>query len=145
MRAAAAVLVGTHDFSAFRAVSCQARTAVRTVRRLDIVTHARAPEPPLADPGRMDLEDPHWDPRDPQGYPELVDVVVEGDAFLKNMVRILAGTLVDVGRGHLRERDVAAALAARRRDAAGQTAPPEGLTLLEVLWPSSPDSRRAPA
>ncbi|HEY6459423.1 MAG TPA: tRNA pseudouridine(38-40) synthase TruA, partial [Polyangiaceae bacterium] len=59
-------------------------------------------------------------------------IVVEGDAFLHNMVRILAGTLVDVARGRLEEGAIARALASKERRQAGTTAPAHGLVLEEV-------------
>lgn len=106
MRAAAALLVGTHDFAAFRAVDCGRKTTVRTLTRVEIV----------------------------ERFPVL-SIEVEGDAFLKNMVRILAGTLVDVGRGRRTVEDVAAALRTGERDCAGITAPAKGLTLVSVHYP----------
>ncbi len=103
MRHAARALVGEHDFEAFRAADCQAAHARRYLWCVDVVD--RAP---------------------------LLEIDVRGNAFCKNQVRIIAGTLVDVGRGRLRAEDVAAILAARDRTLAGVTAPPCGLTLDEV-------------
>ena len=59
---------------------------------------------------------------------------VEGDGFLRNMVRIIAGTLMEVGTGHRDPDSVPAIIDARRRDAAGKTAPPQGLTLMAVRY-----------
>jgi tRNA pseudouridine38-40 synthase len=106
-REEAARATGTHDFAAFRS-SADARE--NTVRTLRSVTVEEAPD----------------DAR-------LCYVVVEGDAFLHNMVRILVGTLVDVGRGQLAPGAVARALASRSRRDAGITAPPDGLCL-EQVW-----------
>jgi tRNA pseudouridine38-40 synthase len=72
MQAAASALCGEHDFRAFRASDCERRTTVRVVRRLDV---------------------------DRQGAQLAIEV--EATAFLKNMVRILVGTLVDLGRGQI--------------------------------------------
>lgn len=108
MRAAAAHLVGTHDFRAFSAVDDARENRVRTVTRVDV------------------LEGFRDDPR-------LVALVVEGTAFLKHMVRIVAGTLVDVGRGHRTPEDVARAVGPGAvRTMAGPTAPPQGLTLVRI-------------
>jgi tRNA pseudouridine38-40 synthase len=96
---------GTHDFAAFRSSGDERATTVRTLSRVDVEREA--------------------DPR-------VVAVVVEGDAFLYNMVRILAGTIVDVARGRLAEGAVARALAARDRRVAGTTAPAHGLVLERV-------------
>jgi tRNA pseudouridine38-40 synthase len=105
MRAAAATLVGTHDFGAFQAAGCSAKTTLRTLTRVEIVE---------TDGDQIDLE-------------------VEGNAFLRNMVRILAGTLVEVGEGRRAPESLAAALASGVRTDAGQTAPARGLTLMEVF------------
>jgi tRNA pseudouridine38-40 synthase len=106
MRAEAALALGTHDFAAFRS-SADARTnTVRTLASVDV----------------------SLDPADAR----LCRVDVEGDAFLHNMVRILVGTLVDVGRGHLPPGAIARALASGSRRDAGRTAPPDGLCLERV-------------
>jgi len=108
MRAEAADLVGTHDFRAFRAADCERETTVRSLWRVDIVER--------------------W-----QGRDDLVAVEVEGTAFLKNMVRVIVGTLVDVGRGRLPAGTVRARLADLDRTRGGMTAPPDGLYLDEVF------------
>jgi tRNA pseudouridine38-40 synthase len=105
IREAAAMLVGEHDFRAFRAADCERRTTRRIVRRLDV---------------------------DRQGA--LLTFEVEATAFLKNMVRILVGTLVDVGRGQLAPDVVARMLEGGDRTVGGMTAPPQGLTLLRVNY-----------
>ncbi|HRI54333.1 MAG TPA: tRNA pseudouridine synthase A [Pseudomonadota bacterium] len=104
MQAAAQVLIGHHDFRAFRAASCERLTTDRTVRRIAI--SAQGP------------------------YPAPVHIDVEATAFLRNMVRIIAGTLVYVGRGRLSAADVAALLRSGDRTRAGPTAPAHGL----ILW-----------
>lgn len=104
MAEAAQALLGTHDFSSFRCAECVAKTPVRTV-------HAVRLEP--ADGG--------------------LDLVFEGTSFLMHQVRIMTGTLVEVGRGRRRPGSLGAVLAARDRTRAGLTAPPEGLCL-EKVW-----------
>jgi tRNA pseudouridine38-40 synthase len=106
MRTAASFLVGEHDFAAFRAKDCERET---TVRRLSEVSVTEIKDDLFID--------------------------VKGDAFLKNMVRIIAGTLVDVGRGRLALQSVQEALRTGDRTAAGRTAPPNGLTLISVFYP----------
>lgn len=106
MRDAARALVGEHDFAAFRAAGCTAKT---TVRRIDTVNVTEHPN-------------------------DLLSIDVEGNAFLRNMVRILVGTLADVGRGALEVGQVAEILASRDRTKAGKTAPAHGLELVEVRY-----------
>lgn len=103
MRAAAAPLLGTRDFSSFASEIAPGGNAVRTVSSLD----------PSRDGPRL-----------------LLDVGADG--FLYNMVRAIAGTLLEVGRGRRPAAWVADVLAARDRRAAGPTAPARGLTLVRV-------------
>ena len=110
MQEAATHLLGEHDFSSFRAARCDARSTRRQLTRVDVST----PEP------------------------HLVRVVVEGDAFLRNMVRILVGTLVEVGRGRRAPGDIPGLIAARDRTLAGRTAPPQGLLLERVFYDEAP-------
>jgi tRNA pseudouridine38-40 synthase len=105
VRRAAAALVGEHDFRAFRASDCDRKTTNRIVRRLDV---------------------------DRQG--PLLRFEIEATAFLKNMVRIVVGTLVDIGRGRIGENATARMLATGDRGAGGMTAPARGLTLLRVIY-----------
>ena len=105
MQAAAEPLLGEHDFAAFRAAGCTART---TRRRIDDITIE-------ADGERV-----------------LVDV--RGNAFLRAMVRIVVGTLVEVGIGRREVAQVAEILASLDRTRAGITAPAQGLELMEVRY-----------
>jgi tRNA pseudouridine38-40 synthase len=97
--------LGTHDFASFRSAGDQRANTVRTLTRVAV---------------------------EREGDPRLLGVVVEGDAFLYNMVRILVGTMVDVGRGRLQPGAIARALPALDRRAAGTTAPAQGLVLEKV-------------
>jgi tRNA pseudouridine38-40 synthase len=104
-------LVGTHDFGAFRS-SHDARTnTVRSLKRVEVI--------------RAETDAPGRDPR-------VALIIVEGNAFLYNMVRITVGTLLDVARGKLEEGTVEKALASRDRKTLGITAPAHGLTLEHV-------------
>jgi tRNA pseudouridine38-40 synthase len=105
-----AAAIGTHDFAAFRSAGDERAVTVRTVTRVDVERGV--------------------DPR-------ILSVVVEGNAFLYNMVRILVGTMVDIGRGRLAPGAVARALESRERRLAGITAPAHGLVLEQVHldWP----------
>jgi tRNA pseudouridine38-40 synthase len=102
-------LVGEHDFASFQTVGSPRESTVRHVYDLSV---QRQPPP-----------DAH-----------LVYIEVEANGFLYNMVRAIAGTLVEVGRGAREDGWPAAALAQRDRSAAGRTAPPQGLFLLWVKY-----------
>ena len=111
MKKAARYLIGEHDFSSFRAIDCQAKTPVRTITRLDISTISGPYLYPCMDDGA------------------LIQIDVEGTAFLKQMVRIIVGTLIEFGLGRPPE-DMETILNSRSRKNAGQTAPAAGLTLV---------------
>jgi tRNA pseudouridine38-40 synthase len=106
MHEAAQRLVGTHDFTSFRATACQAKSPVKTLDVFDV---------------RRAGDEIHFHAR--------------GRSFLHHQVRNIVGTLERVGAGRLTADDVSAALAARDRAAAGATAPPEGLALVSVGYP----------
>lgn len=107
MRAAAAVLLGRHDFSSFEAAGSPRASNERTIYELTVERQA-------------------GDSLD------RIVVEVEADGFLYNMVRNIVGSLVDVGRGRQEVSWIAAVLAARDRKRAGMTAPPQGLFLVHV-------------
>jgi tRNA pseudouridine38-40 synthase len=103
MREAAALLVGEHDFSAFRSAECQAKTPVRTLHALEIEQHG-----------------------------ERMDFVLRANAFLHHMVRNLVGTLVTVGKGKRPPQWARQVLLSRDRGRAAATFGPEGLVLEKV-------------
>ncbi len=103
MHQAAQHLVGHHDFTTFRDTECQAKSPEKTLEALDVK--------------RLGNE---------------IHITARARSFLHHQVRIMAGTLVQVGKGRWTEHDVAEALAAKDRRKAGPTAPPEGLYLLGV-------------
>ncbi len=109
MRAAAACLVGTHDFRSFESSGSRRRSTVRTIHELTVAR----PHPAR----------PH----------ELV-IEIEADGFLYNMARAIVGTLAAVGRGKRPPEWVAQALAAQNRAQSGMTAPAHGLYLLRVIY-----------
>jgi tRNA pseudouridine38-40 synthase len=108
MRRSAAALIGTHDFAAFRASDCERDNTERRVTGVDVVENG-----------------------------PIVEIHVRGTAFLKNMVRIIAGTLVDVARGACSPDTVEKMLETGDRTIGGRTAPACGLTLVEVYFDES--------
>ena len=106
MRRASAVLVGMHDFAAFRSIGTEVASTERTIRRLE------------------------WREQ-PDG---LFVMEVEGDGFLRHMVRTIAGTLVEIGWGRWPASEMQAILDSRDRSRAGTTAPPQGLFLMSVMY-----------
>src|SRR4030067_1137606 len=115
MQAAAALLVGTHDFSSFRAMQCQAKSPVRTLRELTVTRHG-----------------------------EIVVINAAATAFLPNMVRNLVGVLMDIGAGEQEPEWARAVLAARDRTLGGITASPDGLYLTAVEYPAHLNIPRIP-
>jgi tRNA pseudouridine38-40 synthase len=114
MNAAAAHLLGEHDFRSFAAAAPEERTA-RSVRRLSV---------------------------EPRG--ELVRIEIAADGFLHHMVRTVVGTLVECGSGRRPPDEMTAVLAAASRVAAGRTAPAQGLYLAGVRYADGYDSFAEP-
>ncbi len=106
MAEAARDLVGEHDFSAYRALGCQARSPVRTVHRLEVLRRG-----------------------------ELVVLEVEANAFLHHMVRNMAGVLMEIGTGRRPVGWAREVLEGRDRTLGGVTAPPDGLYFVGVRYP----------
>lgn len=105
MRQAAQYLIGEHDFVSFCSIHRNVKTTVRTIYQLDIEKH-------------------HED----------LTIRIRGNGFLYNMVRIIVGTLLRVGRGYYTPEQVKEILEAKNREAAGVTAPPQGLMLMEINY-----------
>jgi tRNA pseudouridine38-40 synthase len=103
MQRAALLLIGRHDFSAFSAAGLETEDRVRTLTQLDV-----------------------------EARHERLRITASAEGFLRYMVRTIAGTLIDVGRGRRTAMSVGAALASRNRQQAGATAPAHGLTLVRV-------------
>ena len=123
---AAASLPGEHDFAAFQGRSSDALTTVRTVLSAELTEMNIHTDQPIA-LSPLDEGAPYADGR-------LLRFEITGTGFLRHMVRIIVGTLVDIGRGQMEVADLAAAMAARDRARAGQTAPPHGLMLWKVTY-----------
>ena len=105
MRQAAEYLVGEHDFASFCNVRTDVESTVRTITALDILQNG-----------------------------EEITIRITGNGFLYNMVRIIVGTLIRVGRGFYEPEKVKEILEAKDRKAAGVTAPAQGLMLMEIQY-----------
>lgn len=114
MHEEAQALCGTHDFAAFAASGSVATSTVRTIYRAQVTRSG-----------------------------ETVTLTVLGDGFLYNMVRIIAGTLMEVGTGKRAPGAIARAIATGDRLALGQTAPAKGLTLMRVLYGGDEETAQA--
>lgn len=102
MQRAARYFIGTHDFKSFCSVDAQVENTVRQIENVDVCKEG-----------------------------SLITIRVSGRGFLYNMVRIMAGTMMEIGRGRLEPEDIARILEAKDRSAAGPTAPACGLTLMK--------------
>jgi len=127
---AGASLVGRHDFSAFRDAGGRPTSPVRTIYRLEWERVPVAGALPFG-PGAGGRGDPVA-PGPLAG--DVLRLTVEGDGFLHHMVRVIVGTLLEVGRGRLEPQAVAVILSGRDRSRAGPTAPGHGLCLVSVAY-----------
>ena len=112
MRRARKYLLGKHDFSAFRASGCEAKSPVRELYRIDIKKKGN-----------------------------FIQLIFEGNGFVKYMVRNVVGTIVQVGKGYMAASQVGEILALRNRRKAGPTAPAYGLCLVKVIYNDSPEDK----
>ncbi len=138
MEQAAQYLVGTHDFKSFCSVQTQAETTVRQIDAAEVWEERcrtaggnRVHTAECADTNR---ETSSTDCAGNDKTEEGRDIVIRvaGRGFLYNMVRIIAGTLMEVGRGHIAPQEMERILEAKDRQAAGPTAPACGLTLVGI-------------
>lgn len=105
MRKGAAYLVGEHDFASFCNIKTDVESTVRTVKELEVLKNG-----------------------------DEITIRISGNGFLYNMVRIIVGTLIRVGRGFYEPEQVKEILEAKNRKAAGVTAPPHALMLMEIRY-----------
>ncbi len=110
MKQAASLLIGKHDFKSFCGNKHMKKSTVRTIFDIQI----------------SEIRDQH-------GLKEI-DIDYRGDGFLQNMIRIMTGTLIEVGSGRRSPSSMQEILASKNREMAGYTAPPQGLCLMEVKY-----------
>jgi tRNA pseudouridine38-40 synthase len=132
MQAAARLLEGRHDFAAFQASGAATKTTEREISSIKICTTEDTEEKPIRCTKILRL------PRVPRVLRggALITIEITGTGFLRHMVRIIVGSLVEIGRGRRDAAWLAQVLAGRDRRLAGPTAPPCGLFLLGVAYPS---------
>ena len=105
MEEAASLLIGTHDFKGFSSIKKTKKSTIRTIYNIEIKKTKKE-----------------------------IQITYTGNGFLHNMVRILTGTLVEVGCGKIKPEDITKALESTKRSDAGITAPPQGLFLVSVEY-----------
>ena len=105
MKKASKTLEGKHDFTSFRSTDCQAKSPIKTINSIKII--------------RKSSE---------------IEIWIKAKSFLHNQVSIIAGTLMMVGKAKWKKKDIERALKAKKRGAAGQTAPPWGLFLYSIKY-----------
>jgi tRNA pseudouridine38-40 synthase len=130
MQAGAQALIGTHDFVSFQSAGSERESTVRTIFAVEVRRRGAG----QGGAGDGEAETTFKAASSFHEHDAVVTIDVEGDGFLYNMVRAIAGTLAEVGRGRRSPESVAEIIAARDRRAAGQTAPAHGLTLLWVRY-----------
>lgn len=106
MKRASEYLIGEHDFSSFASVSSKKKTNIRTIHDITF-----------------------------EKNDGLVEIRITGDGFLYNMVRIIIGTLLEIGLGKMQPEEMEKILESGDRQKAGPTAPPHGLFLAQVMYP----------
>lgn len=105
MREACKYFIGKHDFKAFRSLGSSVKTTERTIKELYIESEG-----------------------------EKINIFITADGFLYNMVRIIAGTLVEVGLGKIKPEEISEIIEKKERANAGKTLPPQGLYLVKVEY-----------
>ena len=105
MENASKYLIGKHDFTAFRSIDCQAKSPIKTIDNITINNEG-----------------------------ELIEIYVEAKSFLMNQVRIIAGTLVDIGLLKKTNKDIQSALDNKDRKFSGPTAPSCALILQKIIY-----------
>ena len=105
MQEACKCFIGTHDFETFRNTGGAAKTTIRTINQCELIKNG-----------------------------DLIELHISGDGFLYNMIRIIMGTIIEVGIGNIRAEQIDEIIQSKNRKKAGKTAPAHGLYLSEVLY-----------
>jgi tRNA pseudouridine38-40 synthase len=131
MKKACPYVVGEHDFASFCAAGAQVQTTVRTIYDLEIFVTELGRATKAALPEAVDTAFPVRIENAPN---RMITIRVRGNGFLYNMVRIIAGTLLEVGKGRIQPEEMAEIIQACDREKAGPTAPAKGLELVEIAY-----------
>ncbi|MDH5561747.1 MAG: tRNA pseudouridine(38-40) synthase TruA [Deltaproteobacteria bacterium] len=117
LKNAGQLVVGTHDFTAFRGKLCQSQSPIKTIHSLEITSR--------------DIE-----------FGRVIRLEINGSSFMRHMIRILVGSLIDIAQGRLTSDAISKALRSKKRSDLGKTAPPHGLILDKIFFDPDPFTNR---
>ena len=126
MRKACSAFIGEHDFAGFCSSGAQVQSTTRTIYSLEILEE-NMPEPAC-------ITETNKYENNPVRTGRIITIRVQGNGFLYNMVRIIAGTLLEAGKGRINPDDIEEIIASCDRSRAGATAPARGLKLVQILY-----------
>lgn len=127
MKKACKAFIGEHDFAGFCSAGAQVKTTVRTIYSLEVET-VEFDKPESSELNRENCV------KTEQNNNRLIKIRVNGNGFLYNMVRIIAGTLIEVGKGSITPEQMEDIINSADREKAGPTAPAKGLKLVEIEY-----------
>lgn len=127
MRNACKAFIGEHDFAGFCSSGAQVKSTVRTIYSLEIL------EEKIQEPGIYIMENQEYEDN-MVNTGSIITIRVKGNGFLYNMVRIIAGTLLEAGKGRINPDNMEEIIASCDRSLAGATAPAMGLKLVQILY-----------
>ena len=133
MKEAAEYLVGEHDYTSFASTKAEVESFVRTIYSIEVESVEESTDRPNLYMDENSIQGT-GSGQDELFHGREIRIRVTGNGFLYNMVRIIAGTLIEVGRGAIEPTEVKRILEARDRNQAGPTAPAKGLTMKGIVF-----------